>query len=57
MSFIKPDGLGVVYYNKDTPTNVYLAYKGKPSQIEIFDPSADTALALANDSKAIKEVK
>lgn len=57
VSFLKPDRLGVVYYNKNTPTNVYLAYKGKTSQIEIFDPSAEIALALANDNKAIREVK
>lgn len=56
VSFAKADGTGVVYYNKNTPTNVYLAYKGKPSQIEIFDPSAEVALAMANDDKQIKEI-
>jgi len=56
VSFAKADGSTVVYYNKNTPTNVYLAYKGKPSQIEIFDPSAEVALALANDNKKIIEI-
>jgi hypothetical protein len=57
VSFSKPDGAGVVYYNKNTPTNVYLAYKSKPFQIEIFDPSAETSLAIANDSNKIEIIK
>ena len=55
--FAKPDGAGVVYYNKNTPTNVYLAYKSLPYQIEVFDPSAETALAMANDSNKIVAIK
>lgn len=57
VSFSKPDGDGVVYYNKNTPTNVYLAYKALPFQIEVFDPSADTALSMANDSNKIQAIK
>lgn len=57
VSFSKPDGVGVVYYNKNTPTNVYLAYKSQPFQIEIFDPSADTSLSLANDANKIEMIK
>ena len=57
VSFAKPDGAGVVYYNKNTPTNVYLAYKSLPYQIEVFDPSAETALAMANDSNRIVAIK
>lgn len=53
----RPDGSGVLYYNKNTPTNVYLAYKTQPYQIEIFDPSAEVALALANDDTKIKIIK
>ena len=53
----KADGAGVVYYNKNTPTNVYLAYKALPFQIEVFDPSAETALTMANDSNDIQVIK
>ena len=57
VSFAKEDGAGVVYYNKNTPTNVYLAYKALPFQIEVFDPAAETALAMANDAKKIQAIK
>jgi hypothetical protein len=57
VSVARPDGSGVIYYNKNTPTNVYLAYKGQPYQIEIFDPSAEVSLALANDDTKIKIIK
>jgi len=57
VSFAKPDGAGVVYYNKNTPTNVYLAYKSLPYQIEVFDPSAETSLAMANDSNKIVAIE
>ena len=57
VSFAKEDGAGVVYYNKNTPTNVYLAYKAMPFQIEVFDPLAETALAMANDSNKVQAIK
>ncbi len=57
VSVARPDNTGVIYYNKTTPTNVYLAYKSLPYQIEIFDPSAEVALALANDDTKIQIVK
>jgi hypothetical protein len=57
VSFAKDDGAGVVYYNKNTPTNVYLAYKALPFQIEVFDPAAETALAMANDAEKIQAIK
>jgi hypothetical protein len=57
VSFAKEDGAGVVYYNKNTPTNVYLAYKALPFQIEVFDPVAVTALAMANDANKIQAIK
>jgi hypothetical protein len=53
----RPDNTGVIYYNKNTPTNVYLAYKSQPYQIEIFDPSAEVALDLANDDTSISIIK
>jgi hypothetical protein len=57
VSFAKDDGAGVVYYNKNTPTNVYLAYKALPFQIEVFDPAAETALTMANDANKIQAIK
>ena len=57
VSFAKEDGAGVVYYNKNTPTNVYLAYKALPFQIEVFDPVAVTALAMTNDANKIQAIK
>jgi hypothetical protein len=57
VSFAKENGAGVVYYNKNTPTNVYLAYKSLPFQIEVFDPAAETALAMANDSNKVQAIK
>ena len=57
VSFSKEDGAGVVYYNKNTPTNVYLAYEALPFQIEVFDPLAETALAMANDSNIVQAIK
>lgn len=57
VSVARPDNTGVIYYNKNTPTNVYLAYKSQPYQIEIFDPSAEVALNLANDNTKVTVIK
>lgn len=57
VSIVRPDSSGVIYYNKNTPTNVYLALKSAPFQIEIFDPSAEVALEFANDDARIKAIK
>jgi len=57
VSVARPDKTGVIYYNKNTPTNVYLAFKAQPFQIEIFDPSAETSLSLANDDAKIQAIK
>ena len=34
---------GVAFYSRTRPTNVYLAYPGSSSQIEVYDPSAAAA--------------
>lgn len=57
VSLTRSDDNGVIYYNKNAPTNVYVAFKGRPFQIEIFDPSADTALSIANDVNAVRPVE
>lgn len=56
LSFTRPDGR-VVYYNKQVPTNVYVAFKSAPYQIEIFDPNAKTSLAIANSETDIQLIK
>ncbi len=56
ISFVKPNGT-VVYYNKNVPTNVYVAYKTKPYQIEIFDPKAESSLNLANSNNSLQVIK
>jgi hypothetical protein len=37
---------GIAFYSKASPTNVYLAYRGSTSQIEIFDPDPSRARQL-----------
>ena len=44
-SFTGPRG-ALAVYSTERPTNVYLAYAGADSQIEVFDPSPTRARAL-----------
>jgi hypothetical protein len=54
--FINNQG-AAVYYNKDVPTNVYVAYPNLNYQIEVFSPIAATALDIASKQGALKLVK
>lgn len=56
VSFINSDG-AAVYYSKDTPTNVYVAYPNLNFQIEIFNPIAATALDIASKNGALRVIK
>jgi hypothetical protein len=56
LSFTKPDGR-VVYYNKQVPTNVYVAFKTDPFQIELFDPDAKKSLELANSKSDVQLIQ
>ena len=56
VTFINTEG-AAVYYSKDTPTNVYVAYPNLNYQIEIFDPIGATALEIASKTGALKLVK
>ena len=56
VSFVKPNG-SVVYYNKSVPTNVYVAYKAKPYQIEVFDSKAEESLNIANSASSLQIIK
>ena len=50
VSFTTTDGR-VIHYNKASEGNIYMAFKGKPFQIEIFDPNSGAALDIANTNK------
>lgn len=56
VTFINTEG-AAVYYNKDTPTNVYVAYPNLNFQIEVFDPIAATALEIASKAGALRVIK
>jgi hypothetical protein len=56
VTFINAEG-AAVYYNKDTPTNVYVAYPNLNYQIEVFNPIAKTALEIASKQGALRLVK
>ncbi|MDP1720151.1 MAG: hypothetical protein Q8L08_04020 [Candidatus Nanopelagicaceae bacterium] len=55
VSITNPDG-SLIYYAKATPAHVYLAFKGLPFQIEIFDPTPGVALKLATTPGLIKSI-
>jgi len=56
VTFVNTEG-AAVFYNKDTPTNVYVAYPNLNYQIEVFDPIAATALEIASKQGALRLVK
>ena len=56
VAFVNEDG-AAVYYSKEQATNVYVAFSGVPSQIELFDPNATTALKLATVPGTVVLVK
>jgi hypothetical protein len=56
VTFVNTEG-AAVYYNKDVPTNVYVAYPNLNYQIEVFSPIAATALDIASKQSALKVVK
>lgn len=56
VTFVNTEG-AAVYYNKDVPTNVYVAYPNLNYQIEVFSPIAATALDIASKQSALKLVK
>lgn len=56
VTFINDDG-AAVYYSKDRPTNVYVAYSGINYEIEIFDPDAATALSLGTIPGTVQRIE
>jgi hypothetical protein len=55
VTFINTQG-AAVFYSKDAPTNVYVAYPEIDFQVEVFSPIAKTALDIASTSGALKLV-
>lgn len=56
VTFINAQG-AAVFYSKETPTNVYVAYPDVDVQIEVFSPIAKTALDIASKQGALRLVK
>ena len=56
VTFINTQG-AAVFYSKDAPTNVYVAYPDIDFQVEVFSPIAQTALDIASKQGALRLVK
>lgn len=56
VSLANPDN-SIVYFNKDVPTNVYLAYQGIDYQIEIYDPNPKDAVTIATTANKIQLIR
>jgi hypothetical protein len=46
-------GNATVYYDRDNPQSVYLAYPSAPVEIEVFDPSFERALSLVDSGQIV----
>jgi hypothetical protein len=46
-------GNATVYYDRDNPQSVYLAYPGNPVEVEVFDPSFTRALRLVDSGQIV----
>jgi hypothetical protein len=47
------DGGGRAVVNRGQPTNAYVAYRGEPVQIEVYDPEPGRAAALARAGRIV----
>ena len=46
-------GGGIVYFDRNRPQNVYLAYPGVDVEIEVYDPNAKRALGLVASGQIV----
>lgn len=46
-------GNATVYFNRQSPGSVYLAYPGIPVEIEVYDPNPKRALQLVNSGQIV----
>lgn len=56
VSLLNTDG-SIVYFNKNVPTNIYVAYPGINYQIEIYDPDPKEAVSLATTQGMLQLIK
>lgn len=56
VSLLNTDG-SIVYFNKNVPTNIYVAYPGINYQIEIYDPDPKEAVSLATTQGKLQLIK
>jgi hypothetical protein len=56
VTFLNTQG-AAVFYSKDAPTNIYVAYPSIDIQVEVFSPIAKTALDIASKQGALRLVK
>lgn len=49
----KAPGGATVYFNRNQPSSVYLAYPGVDAQIEVYDPDFERALQLVNSGQIV----
>lgn len=56
VGFINGDG-AAVYYDRQSPLNVYMAYPGLDIQVEIFDPRESVAINAAQTSGVVRLIK
>lgn len=56
VSLLNTDG-SIVYFNKNVPTNIYVAYPGINYQIEIYDPDPKEAVSLATTQGTLQLIK
>lgn len=46
-------GNATVYFDRQSPGSVYLAYPGSPVEVEVYDPSFERALRLVNSGQIV----
>lgn len=46
-------GNATVYFDRENPSSVYLAYPGNPVQVEVYDPSFERALRLVDSGQIV----
>jgi len=49
----KAPGGGTIYFDRDQPHSVYLAYPGVRAEIEVYDPDFKTALKLVDAGQVV----
>lgn len=49
----KAPGGATVYFSRNDPRSVYLAYPGVDAQVEVYDPSFERALRLVNSGRIV----